>query len=203
MKTPAIFDTVNILKCKILSDAPSGRHDIKLTMDGGIHNICSVAVEIFAPSPNITAAQFSEGGSQIFLTFNTQVEAKKANGDLAKTCTEILNSSTIEKFGNNPVCTWSTTAKLTITLGSGAAIVPGDTIQVKGGIIKQLGEALSRAAQGSVKVSPPANPVRPVPVVSGTYECLFLYMRTYFLLSQSKILTLNVLIRSVSTRVLL
>ena len=167
-KVSAQFVNENTMKCAIPSYKPSGRYEIKLSMDEGHHNACSQVLEIYAPAPAIAKAQLSDGGSMISVTFDSEVESKAANGDAVTTCQGKLDSSTVSNLGDQPSCTWASGIEMTITLGSGAVIIPGNSITVKNNIIKRLGEALSRAAQGSVTVEAPANPEKPVPVISGT-----------------------------------
>ena len=104
-------------------------------------------------APAIVAAKFTSDGAAVKVMFDAAVSMGKGTVD----CGQLLNSGSLlllAGVGSAPVCNWFDTKTVTIILGYGASILPGDAIEILPGMIARV-DVESSTAQGAIHVKHP------------------------------------------------
>ena len=131
-------------------------------MDGGLKQVGHVNFTVYDSAPNVTATRFSDTANEIEVYFDKEVEFA-----VQETCDNFLESATVSKLGQDPICRVPTTLELVISLGIGANITVGDSLKFKSNIFKALGQSFGRFLNGSFLIAPPSIPLIPVAEVTG------------------------------------
>ena len=103
--------------------------------------------------PNMSSAKFTSDGSAVQLAFDAPI----SNGQGSIDCNMLLRSSSLLLLageGSKPVCKWLDEQTVSIVLGFGATIVPGDAIEILPGMISRV-DVESQTAQGAMHVKHP------------------------------------------------
>ena len=131
-----------------------------------LKNAASAAVRLqvtvpvsFRRSPRLLSAIFSSSFGRVVLTFDQATNAPLLN------CFALFNVQD-RLLGDEPVCQWSSPETMTIVLGSGATILPGDVLMMQPDLSDSASE-LVPAENLSVTVSSPLIPLLPSVTVSG------------------------------------
>ena len=131
-------------------------------MDGGLKQVGQINFTVYDSAPNVTATRFSDTADEIEVYFDKEVEFA-----VQETCDNFLESATVSKLGQDPICYVPTTLELVISLGIGANITVGDSLKFKSNVFKALGQSFGRFLNGSFLTAPPSIPLVPVAEVTG------------------------------------
>ena len=129
----------------------------------GIHELASDVVlfrTVYAVAPFVTSSKFSATGALINIAFDKPISTSSL-----RECADIFSTG-LSSLGSSSSCSWSDSRYLVIAPGVDATIEPTDSLTFKTGSLKQ-DETYSKAITGSVVITAPSNPVKPVPVVLG------------------------------------
>ena len=140
-----------------------------------------VTLAYVPPPPELTTAIMGDTGGALALTFSKPsdqgggrnlaalpgVSECAATSSGSSTCCELLATVTVAKLGVGSSCYWLDASMLAVSLGTGATIVPGDSVELRPGALAQEAVCARATAtefsSGSAPLSPPKNP--PVPIV--------------------------------------
>ena len=161
-----LFSVLNKLFClhsQVAAVDTSVNFSVSVSMNNGLVQVGNGSMVVYARAPNVTEVKFSNTGAKILVHFDSETEV--ASGDA---CSDFFSSETTAKLGISPGCAFVTTQDVEITPGRGAIISVGDDLVFKDNVFKAFGEPFSKFFNGSFPVSSPDNPIKPVPVITGT-----------------------------------
>ena len=114
-------------------------------------------------APRLSSATFNPIGSQILLIFD---QATSASGTVA--CADTVDP--VSRLGSGPSCTWTERDTLTISLGAGATLLPGDELGFIGLLLHSANGASSAAERSNATVRRPEYLQAPALRVVGANE---------------------------------
>jgi hypothetical protein len=88
----------------------------------------------FTTSPSILSGSFGSGGDILFLSGPSSIlGARRRLAASPSVCdlSTMLDASSLAKMGSGATCTWISSTELTVYLGSGATVVPGDLLALE------------------------------------------------------------------------
>ena len=130
-----------------------------LTISSDSNTSFSASAEIsLQRAPRLLSAKLSSSLSSIEITFDRAINTPPLSCDL------LLHGA--ERFGTFPGCGWSLPEVLTVVLGSGATILPGDLVELAVRLSDTTGKLISPAGL-SAAVLMPRNPLLPRVTLSG------------------------------------
>eukprot|EP01119_Soliformovum_irregulare_P019678 TRINITY_DN6285_c0_g1_i2.p1 TRINITY_DN6285_c0_g1~~TRINITY_DN6285_c0_g1_i2.p1 ORF type:complete len:1759 (+),score=451.20 TRINITY_DN6285_c0_g1_i2:385-5661(+) len=114
--------------------------------------------------PGPTLARFDDNPStavQIF--FNAPTDRGQQSGEFP--CSRLIVG--VATFGNGSFCVWYTSSVLSIYVGCNSTVRPGDTVLLRGGVIRSADGTSVTIAQTPLIIQPPINPPTPYVVIDG------------------------------------
>ena len=113
-------------------------------------------------APRLSAARFNVVGSQILLIFD-----QETTGVDTLACEAAIDTA---RLGASPKCTWIAPGTLVVALGSGAAILPDETVTFLGAGIRSANNASAPAGNSSATLERPARTETPKLLLFGPSE---------------------------------
>jgi hypothetical protein len=104
-----------LLKIALLS-SPSTNVDVRIVLRLG---------------PRVNSVEFTESLASLRISMNQPVISRVSPTN----CSSLFANSTVNRFGRNPVCTFSSQSTIDVTFGSGPDIVSGDVLSILPGSI--------------------------------------------------------------------
>ena len=132
-------------------------------MDGGLVQVGSTYLTVFASAPRITRVKFSDTAGKLLVGFDRDVEVENAD----ESCQLFFTSGTVAMLGIEPECFLEDTRQLVIVLGFDSTITTDDYLVFNNNVLKAQSEQYSRFLNGSFPVSGPDTPLKATPVISG------------------------------------
>ena len=150
----ATMDNASIVRCHVPKLPPGFLKVIlafstRKVFDEGNH----VTVSLFLIAANVTSAKFQNSLNKISITLDADSYTSNSS------CSAFLKN--ISTLGNSPKCLLTSTRQLTVYLGRGASIVPGDTLVFVLSSINRNAITKYLAQEQSVVVLSPIKPILP------------------------------------------
>lgn len=102
--------------------------------------VCTDPAICEPPFPQITVARFSNSMASVQIIFNKDTNQPAATGGTGA-CSYFFPTSTVNRFGQSPTCSWRNARTLRVKLGRDFSLGVNTTITVRGARIRTLGEA--------------------------------------------------------------
>ena len=107
----------------------------------------------FWRAPAIVEAVFDAAGTMLTITTDQRTDhAGMAAG--ASDCARILRPDLVAALGDAPRCLWVTDEALSVYLGAGATVMPGDLVALRPGVLRSANR-LSRPSNASAVIAAP------------------------------------------------
>ncbi|RLN71572.1 hypothetical protein BBJ28_00024261, partial [Nothophytophthora sp. Chile5] len=135
-------------------------------------NVKIVETTDTTPAPKILDAKFMDTGVGLTVTFDRSVTRTTTLVADSFSCSVLFDLPTAADasnyFGAAPTCTWQTNSiSIRFVFGQGVKVVPGGTLQLRGGLVKATTTAELTAPATNVTITAPENPPQPLVLVSG------------------------------------
>ena len=173
----ATYVSESTVRCEVPKMAPGSlKVSLSFSTRREFDDTKRAVVSIFLFGANVTLAKFQNNLGAITLTLDADSSTSST------TCSAFLKN--ISKLGNSPRCTLTNAKQLTVYLGRGALIVPGDVLVFISNSINRNGITKYTSQEQSVTVTSPDKPIVPQAVLStsatvGEYLCSNLYSFHY------------------------
>lgn len=123
------------------------------------------------PPPKLTSAKFLDTAAGMTITFDRAVNRANLVKDKFE-CSVLFDLPTTagltNYFGADPACSWlASNMSIRFVFGKSATVVPGESLVLRGGLLKSTSTAELATAATTVAVSSPDSPPVPIVQVSG------------------------------------
>jgi len=143
---------------------PAQRAPVRVVLNASGWEVLAVHAEVtYLRAPRVVGAAFNGIGSQVRLSFD-----QETCGAGVAECAALLTP--LAPLGAAPACTWARRDLLTVQLGAGATLLPGDNLTVWGGALTARGGASGAVGNVTVAVARPAFVAAPALRVVGPGE---------------------------------